>query len=108
LLRVTEPSIRKELEVLDDQGEQLSALFRENRRAERNTLSQRERERVQAIPRGLAEPEPPDRKLETLRDEFDKKVAEILLPHQVKRLREIDFQYRVKAESPIPLGIVPK
>ncbi|MDA1049472.1 MAG: hypothetical protein O3C40_03200 [Planctomycetota bacterium] len=103
LVRVLEPSIRKELEVLDDQGDQLSALYEDNRRAERNLLSKRERERVQAIPRGLPEIGPPDKELAALREQYDIKVAGILVPPQVTRLRQLEFQYRVRGESHIPL-----
>jgi hypothetical protein len=95
--------VRKELELVKDQDDQLSALYADNRLEERRILSKRERERVQAVPRGLPEVGPPDKELEALREQYDMKVAEILLPHQVKRLRQLDFQLRVRIESHIPL-----
>lgn len=101
--RVRDPGVRKELEVVKDQDDQLSALYADNRREERVNLSRRERERTQAIPRGLAEPGPPDKELEALREKYDMRVTEILLPHQVKRLRQLDLQLRVRRESHIPL-----
>ncbi|MBC8351981.1 MAG: hypothetical protein H8E66_08320 [Planctomycetes bacterium] len=104
LLRIVrDPRIQKELEVLDDQHAQLSALYAANRRAERNILSTRSREQVEATPRGLGEIGPPEEELEALRKQFDMKVGEILLPHQVKRLRQLDFQLRVAREAVIPL-----
>jgi hypothetical protein len=101
--RVRDPGGRKELELVKDQDDQLSALYADNRREERRILSKRERERVQAVPRGLPQIGPPDKELEALREQYDMKVAEILLPHQVKRLGQLDFQLRVRAESHIPL-----
>ncbi|HUG70728.1 MAG TPA: hypothetical protein VMM76_23465 [Pirellulaceae bacterium] len=89
--------------MVKDQDDQLSALYADNRREERVNLSRRERERTQAIPRGLAEPGPPDKELEALREKYDMRVTEILLPHQVKRLRQLDLQLRVRRESHIPL-----
>jgi hypothetical protein len=101
--RVRDPSVKKELELVKDQDDQLDALYLSNFRDERTIYSKHDSKRIQAGLRGVPESGPLDKELEALRERYDLKVVEILLPHQVKRLHQLHFQLRVGAESHIPL-----
>jgi len=88
---------------LDEQAAQITALATENRRLERGVLQKQELKQREATRLGKGNLGPPVEELKRLRESVDKRLTDILLPHQIKRLQQLDFQIRVAREAPIPL-----
>jgi delta 1-pyrroline-5-carboxylate dehydrogenase len=90
LMLVQNEKVQKELEIVDDQKTKLTELSTEQRTAMRDMftsmqdLSQEERQT----------------KMQEMQDKFQKKLADILLPKQLERLKEIQLQ----AEGPMALA----
>lgn len=85
--------VRKELELVDDQLDKIETLAEDRRvqlRAMFTELQGLNREQRMKKMREL---------FEKSREEVDKRVDQILLPHQAKRLKQISFQTRLRGGS---------
>lgn len=88
------PDVRKELELVDDQVQQLSDLRDTMRESLRNTMREAFT-RIRDLPR--------EQRAEAMREAVDKvgedirsRLSDVLLPHQMKRLEQIALQQRLR------------
>lgn len=88
---LTSPEVQKDLELVDDQVTQLKAIGEDVR-----AKMQKEFSGIRDLPRDQqrARFTEMQAKLKPITDEAVKKVQEVLLPHQVDRLKELSIQVR--------------
>ncbi len=90
---LSDPKVRQELEVMDDQYEQLQQANQE--------IQQRAAAQLQAL--DLTDNDNLISQIRKIRDQADRELNAVLLPHQMKRLQQLQSQSRLRGRSFVEL-----
>ena len=97
------PSTRNDLELLDEQSDKLAELFGHVKRQRVEILLRQKQAEEKESRLGKRVGFSVEVEFVRLRREVDGVLAEVLLPHQHKRLRQIQLQLEIREETPVPL-----